>query len=94
MNKTSKNESGIQQVFDMNTNGDLSVGIKIDYLVDSIRGLKTMVTVLAFMCFLLCAGLAYVIADNHRTCDTVERTFDTINKRHYSLAKEFKQRIE
>ena len=94
MNKTSKNESGIQQVFDMNTNGDLSVGIKIDYLVDSIRSLKTMVTVLSFMCFLLCAGLAYVIADNHRTCDTVERTLDTINKRHYSLAKEFKQRIE
>ena len=94
MNKTSKNESGIQQVFDMNTNGDLSVGIKVDYLVDSIRGLKTMVSILMFICFILCAGMVYIVLDNKRTSDNVEYTLDTISKRHYILSKEFKQRDE
>ena len=89
MTKTSKNESGIQQVIDMNTNGDISTGIKVDYLVDSVRGLKTMVAFLMLLCFIVTGCMVYIAVDNYRLHNSIEHTMDTINKRHYTVIREF-----
>lgn len=85
--------SGIQQVIDMNNDGDISTSIKVDYLVDSIRGLKLAVAFLVFLCAMSTISLMWVAYDNYRTSVEVRTAIDTVNKRHFLLSKEYCKKV-
>ena len=81
--------SGIQQVIDMGSDGRLPVDIKLDFIIDTTRGLRTVIIILSMIIAVLCGGIAYMVAENNRMTSYVEQTLDTINKRHYVLSREY-----
>lgn len=86
--------SGIQQVIDMGSDGRLPVDIKLDFIIDTTRGLRTAVIIMAMVVAVLCGGIVYMVVENIRMTSYVEQTLDTINKRHYILSKEYTSHVK
>lgn len=88
------NNSGIQQVIDMGSDGRLPVDIKLDFIIDTTKGLRTAIIILSMIIVILCGGIVYMVAENNRMTSYVEQTLDTINKRHYLLNKDYIEHIK